>query len=191
MFCYTLFWLWWQWWCWYDGSDNIRPQFKGAGFVAPAKMMHLPVYTCHEDSPPKSFLPELISIPMVCGNETFDQWHIFFLKFGHVACDTCDCAWQWGTEEVFRLVYMFPVKLTDNQGRRFSKPPSVLPSEWCGKSPSCKPVSYFFTGSLTQRCWCMKIRPRDVDSCIDCLDTSTNWSHKYFLNTVSESAIST
>ena len=97
-----------------------------------------------------------------CLNLSQFQWYvamkhlindIFFLKFGHVACDTCDCAWQWGTEEVFRLVYMFPVKLRDNQGRRFSKPPSVLPSEWCGKSPSCKPVSYFLLDP-----W-----PRDVD----------------------------
>ena len=51
MFCYTLFWWWWWWWwwwcwwwcwwwwwwCWYDVNDNIRPRFKGAGFVAPAQ----------------------------------------------------------------------------------------------------------------------------------------------------------
>jgi hypothetical protein len=190
MFCYTLFWLWWQWWCWYDGSDNIRPQFKGAGFVAPAKMMHLPVYTCHEDSPPKSFLPELISILMVCGNETFDQWHIFFWSLGmwHVILVTVHdngglrkCSdwficfqWNWRTTKDEDLASLLLCSLQSGVER-----------------VQAASQFHFFTGSLTQRCWCMKIRPRDVDSCIDCLDTSTNWSHKYFLNTVSESAIST
>ena len=194
MFSYTLFWLWWQWWCWYDGSDNIRPQFKGAGFCGSSQddafaSVRLPWRFATE---------EFLAWTYLNSNGMW-QWNIWSMThffFEVWACGMwylwlCMTMGDWGSVQI-GLYDLYVSSEIDGQPRtKIQQASFCAPFRVVWKESKLQASFIFFYWIPDSKMLMYENKTQRFWQLHHCLDTSTNWSHTYFFYTVSESAIST